>query len=94
MTTLNITHGVRDFDEWLTTFDTFDAFRAEGGVTAYSVRRGTDDRNLVSVELEFDAAAQARAFLGRLQTEIWPNTPHLRDGTPTAYLLEALPSPA
>jgi hypothetical protein len=86
MTSLNITHGVRDFDEWLTTFNSFDAFRAEGGVTACSVRHGVDDPNMVSVDLEFDTVEQARAFLGRLQTEIWPNRQHV-SGTPTAHLL-------
>jgi hypothetical protein len=88
MTSLNITHPVRDFDEWLTTFNSFEAFRAEGGVTACSVRHGVDDPNVVAVDLEFDTPEQARALLERLQTEIWPNASHL-SGTPTTYLLQA-----
>ena len=88
MTSLNITHGVRDFDEWLATFKSFDAFRAEGGVTACSVRHGVDDPNVVTIDLEFDTPEQARALLERLQTEIWPNNPHF-SGSPTTYLLQA-----
>ena len=87
MTTLNITHGVRDFDEWLAIFESFDAFRAEGGVTSCSVRHGVDDPAYVAVDLEFDSADEARAFLQRLETEVWPASTHL-DGTPTSRLLE------
>jgi hypothetical protein len=87
MTTLNITHGVRDFEEWLTIFQSFDAFRAEGGVTGCTVRHGVDDPSFVAVDLEFDGPDQARAFLQRLETEIWPASTHL-DGTPTSRLLD------
>ena len=85
---LNITHDVSDFDKWPATFNTFDGFRAEGGVTACSIRHGVDDPSFVAVDLEFDSADQARAFLASLQTEIWPNSPYFR-GTPTTHLLEA-----
>ena len=57
-------------------------------MTACPVRHGVDDPNFVAIDLEFDTAEQARAFLERLQTEIWPNNPHF-SGTPTTYLLQA-----
>ena len=53
-----------------------------------SIRDGVDDPSFGAVDLEYDSADRARAFLASLQTEIWPNSPHFR-GTPTTYLLEA-----
>lgn len=89
MTSLHIEHNVHDLGLWLETFRSFDDFRAEGGVKAVQVRHGVDDPNYVAVDLEFDSADQARAFLGRLQHEILPNSPHF-DGTPTTRLLETV----
>jgi hypothetical protein len=76
-------------NEWLTTFNTFSDYRAEAGVNSVAVRHAVDDPNLVTVDLEFDTADQARSFLGRLETEIWPNSPHF-SGTPTTQLLESV----
>ena len=87
MTSLHISHTVRDFDEWVQTFQAFDDFRAEGGVKNTAVRRGTDEPNLVIVDLDFASLEAARAFLVRLETEIWPGSPHI-DGRPATALLE------
>jgi hypothetical protein len=89
MTSLHISHTVRDLDEWLATFRSFDDFRAQGGVRATGVRHGVEDPNLVAVDLEFDTPEQARSFLRRLETEIWPNSPHI-DSTPAVLLLESV----
>ena len=89
MTSLHITHTVRDFDEWYATFQEHEGFRAQGGVTGLTVRRGADDRNRVAIDLEFDGVDDARAFLGRLETQIWPTSPHL-DATPAAQVLEVV----
>ena len=89
MTTLHISHDVRDFDQWLATFNTFGDFRTQGGVTACTVRHGVDDPAFVTVDLTFGSTEAARAFLGRLEAEIWPSSPHL-DGTPTVRILEAV----
>ena len=89
MTTLHISHTVRDFDEWLTTFNSFSEFRAQGGVTGLTVRHAADDPNFVAVDLEFESVEQARSFLGRLETEIWPNAPHI-DGTPATRVMNTV----
>jgi hypothetical protein len=89
MTSLHISHPVSDFDEWLATFNTFGDFRAQGGVTGLTVRHATDDPNFVAVDLEFANAAEAGAFLERLETEIWPSSP-LLDGQPTARILDTV----
>jgi hypothetical protein len=89
MTSLHITHAVRDLDEWLSTFNSRADFRASGGVTSLTVRHSVDDPNFVAVDLNFDTADQARSFLTRLETEVWPSSPHV-DGTPTVHVLEAV----
>jgi hypothetical protein len=86
MTTLHIAHDVRDFDEWLATFQSFEAFRAESGVTTSTVRRGVDDPNHVAIDLGFASAEPARAFLAHLETNVWPLALHLV-GTPTRTIL-------
>lgn len=89
MTSLHIEHSVHDLEPWLQTFRSFDAFRAEGGVKAVQVRHRVDDPKYVAVDLEFDSVDEARTFLGRLEQQIWPNSPHF-DGTPTAHILETV----
>src|SRR5206468_1670015 len=84
-----ISHPVHDFDEWLTTFNSFAAFRTEGGVNALTVRRGVDDPNFVAVDLQFDTTDRARAFLHRLESEVWPNTP-LLESPPATWILESV----
>ena len=86
MTTLHISHNVRDFDRWLAAFNGFHSFRAEGGVTTCSVRRGVDDPTFVAVDLGFTSTDAARAFLGRLEAEIWSGSAHL-EGPPACSVL-------
>jgi hypothetical protein len=89
MTSLHIEHSVSKLEPWLETFQSFNKFRAEGGVTAVQLRHGVDDPNYVAVDLEFDSVERARAFLGQLETTIWPNSVHF-EGTPTSHILETI----
>ena len=89
MTSLHIEHTVNDLEPWLETFRSFDDFRAKGGVKAVQVRHGVDNPNYIAVDLDFESVAQARAFLGQLETQIWPNAPHF-DGVPTTHVLEPI----
>lgn len=89
MTSLHIEHTVNDIQPWLETFRSFDDFRAEGGVKAVQVRQRVDDPNYITVDLDFDTIDKAQAFLARLETQIWPHSPHF-DGTPTTQVLETL----
>jgi hypothetical protein len=70
MPILQIDHRVRDYDMWKRTFDNDPAGREEGGVRRYRVARFADDPNHVIVDLEFDDAASAEAFGGRLR-QLW-----------------------
>ena len=89
MTSLHIEHSVNDLERWLETFRSFDDFRAQGGVTSVHVRHGVEEPNYIAVDLEFDSLDQARAFLGQLETRIWPKNPHF-EGIPTTRILETI----
>jgi hypothetical protein len=70
MPVLRIEHPVRDFDAWKKAFDGDPAGREASGVRRYRVLRPTDDPNYVMIDLEFDSAAEAEAFLAAMR-EIW-----------------------
>jgi hypothetical protein len=70
MFTLHIEHGVRDFETWQAAFARDPIGRAQAGVRHHRVSRPTDDTRYVVIDLDFDDADAARAFLDRLQ-EVW-----------------------
>ena len=70
MPTLQIEHGVRDFDAWKQAFDNDPAGRAAGGVRGYRVLRPTNDPQYVIVDLDFDTEAEAEAFREKLRV-LW-----------------------
>jgi hypothetical protein len=91
MTTVHIEHPISDFATWKAAFDRAAPLRAESRVRAYEVHRPIDDREYVTIRLDFDSETDARAFVDRLR-QLWTNrdaTPALR-GTPQVRLLERM----
>lgn len=89
MTTLHIEHPVTDFPTWRAAFDRFAPARADAGVRGFRIQRPLDDDHRVLVELDFDGAAGATAFLGFLREVVWAvpeNSPALA-GTPETRIL-------
>ena len=89
MTTLHIEHPVTDFPTWRAAFDRFGPARADAGVRQFRIQRPLDDDHRVLVELDFDEAAGAAAFLGFLRDVVWAvpeNSPALA-GTPETRIL-------
>ena len=89
MTTLHIEHPVTDFPTWRAAFDRFAPARADAGVRQFRIQRPLDDDHHVLVELDFDEAAGATAFLGFLREVVWAvpeNSPALA-GTPETRIL-------
>ncbi|HEX6699460.1 MAG TPA: hypothetical protein VF101_01905 [Gaiellaceae bacterium] len=70
MPILQIEHPVRDFDAWKRAFDADPVGRERGGVRRYRILRPSGDPNYVLVELEFDGADEAEAFLDALR-DLW-----------------------
>ena len=73
MHTLRIEHHIRDFDSWKAAFDRASGRRQQSGVRRYRVLQPTDDPNYVMIDLEFDSASEAEAFLAWLQRDVWPS---------------------
>lgn len=89
---LQIEHGVRDFDAWKKSFDSDPVGREAGGVRSYRVLRPTDDPNRAIVDLEFDSAGEAEAFLAKLR-ELWGQVgSELGLESPQARILELVES--
>lgn len=92
MHTLRIEHGVRDYESWKSAFDSDPVGRRAGGVRAYRVSRPTDDPRYVVVDLEFETAAEAESFHGKLR-ELWGDVgPDLGLDSPSGRVLEVVES--
>ncbi len=70
MPTLQIEHGVHDYDAWKESFDRDPIGRAAGGVRRYRILRPADEPHAVIIELDFDTHAEAEAFHRRLEA-LW-----------------------
>jgi heme-degrading monooxygenase HmoA len=68
---LQIEHPISDFDTWKGVFDSFADFRQQSGVRRHRVLQPTDDPNYVMIDLEFDSAGEAEAFLAALHRDVW-----------------------
>lgn len=65
---------VNDYAQWKAMFDSDPAGRKAGGVRSYQIGRGVTNANQVLLDLEFDDANQAGAFLERLKP-VWASAP-------------------
>ena len=66
MSTLRIEHAISDYDTWKAAFDRDPVQRKESGVRRYAIHRPVDDPRYIMLDLEFDEAAAAAAFLTKL----------------------------
>ncbi len=90
MATLHIEHPITDFDTWSSAFHQFSDIRRDAGVRSQRVQRPVNDPRYVVLDLDFDTVAQAEAFLGFLNDQVWrvpENAPALA-GTPNTMILE------
>jgi hypothetical protein len=71
MYTLMIEHPVGDFETWKAAFERDPIGRKQSGVRRYRVFRPIDDPKYVIIDLDFDGAAEAEAFLESLRSKIW-----------------------
>lgn len=92
MATLRIEHAIRDYDLWKAAFDADPLGRIASGVRRHVVHRPVDDPKYVMIDLEFDDADRAAAFLTRLQTQVW-TSPHAAPalaGAPQGRVLDTV----
>jgi hypothetical protein len=85
---LRIEHPVSDFDRWRRAFDGDPEGRQRSGVRRYRIMRACEDPNFVLIDLEFDAAEPAEAFLARLR-QLWARVDVMHDPeSRVAWLVE------
>ncbi len=89
MTTLRIEHPVPDFDAWRKAFDSDPVHREAAGVRRYRILRPVDDRNFVTVDLEFDGSGKAEAFRAALG-DLWRRVEGSVMQSPRAQILETV----
>lgn len=70
MPVVRIEHSVPNFERWKQAFDSDPANRKGSGVRRYQILRLRDDPNYLMIDLEFDSAGEADAFVQTMQT-IW-----------------------
>lgn len=71
MTTLHIEHAINDLSLWREAFARFTAARRAAGVQAERVTQPLDDPHYIVIDLDFDGASQAEAFLAFLRAQVW-----------------------
>jgi hypothetical protein len=92
MASLHIQHPITDLATWLAAFAAFGEQRQQAGVLAETVRTPVGDDHFVVIDLDFETADQAGAFLHFLQTVVWAtneNSPALV-GSPVAKVLTSI----
>ncbi|MCU1366855.1 MAG: hypothetical protein JWL72_2062 [Ilumatobacteraceae bacterium] len=92
MSTLHIQHAITDYATWRNAFDSFAEVRVAAGVIGTRVARPIDDEHFIVVDLDFDSAEAAAAFLSFLELNVWsaPQSSPGLEGEPTAHVLESV----
>jgi hypothetical protein len=91
LVTLHIEHPITDYETWSSAFNGFAEARRRAGVRGHRVQHPVDDRKCIVIDLDFDTAGEAAAFLEFLQTRVWAaqkNSPAL-SGAPKGTILES-----
>jgi len=70
-TTLHIEHPIHDFAAWKEAFDRMADARDRAGVLSARIAQPVDDARYIVVDLDFDDADSATAFLGFLRAKVW-----------------------
>ena len=93
--TVRIEHTVSDFAAWKTTFDRDPIGREQIGVRSYRITRGTNDRNAVGIDLDFDDTVAASRFQAAIQ-QLWqsPQARAVLGSSPEIRILEQAESHA
>jgi len=91
MYVLKIEYPVADYDSWKVAFDR-DALDREGsGVLRYRILRPTDDPDYAMIDLDFDAASEAEAYVAALRRAVYSSRQGtLVSGNPQTRIVEVV----
>ncbi len=71
MHVLQIEYPIPDYEAWKAAFDRDVLDRKGSGVRRYRVLRAADDPNYVIIDLDFDEAGEAQAYLEALRRAVY-----------------------
>lgn len=74
MATLRIELQVRDYGLWRSAFEKDAAGRQRSGARGYRIFRPAEQDHEVMLDIDFNSAAEASAFLNTLRTRVWPSS--------------------
>lgn len=86
MYTLQIEHGVKDFEMWMAAYGADPLGRAGSGVLAERIYRPVEEEHYVVLDLDFASRTEAAEFLERLRSNVWSTpsaSPALASGPKT-----------
>jgi hypothetical protein len=89
MLTVQIEHPMRDFKSWRAAFDSDPVGRKQAGVRRYRILRPVDEPNRVVIELDFDSASEAEAFVAAMR-KVWNRVEGTIIMSPTARIFESI----
>ena len=88
---VQIEHPVPNFDAWKQAFDSDPVGRERSGVRRYQVLRPIDNPNYVMIDLDFDSARAAEAFLAAM-CEVWRRVEGTIIESPRVQIVEVVES--
>ena len=88
---VQIEHPVPNFDAWKQAFDSDPVGRERSGVRRYQVLRPMDNPDYAMVDLEFDNASKAEAFLAAMR-EVWRRVEGTIIESPRVQIVEVVES--
>ncbi|MFF1253495.1 hypothetical protein ACFVYC_13475 [Pseudarthrobacter sp. NPDC058329] len=90
MATLRIELQVRDYELWRSAFEKDAAGRERSGARRYRIFRPAGQDHEVMLDIDFNSAAEAGAFLDALRTKVWPSPEKApaKTGEAKAHILE------
>jgi hypothetical protein len=68
--TVRIEHRIHDYAAWRAAFDRDPVNRKQSGVRRYRLFRPVDDPNYILIDLDFDSAGEADAFIAAMR-KVW-----------------------
>lgn len=89
MLTVQIEHPIRDFKSWRAAFDSDPVGRKQAGVRRYRILRPVDEPNRVIIDLDFDSASEAEAFVAAMR-KVWNRVEGTIIMSPTARVFETI----
>jgi len=89
MYVLKIEHPVPNFEGWKHAFESDPVGREKSGVRRYRILRDVEDRNFVTIELEFDTREEAQSLLDAMRG-VWSRVEGSVMTNPVSRISEAV----